>query len=131
MAEGDEALLVFVYGSLRKGEPDHPALQGAQFVGNGHTVPKFRLVDLGVYPAMIEVPGYRVFGELYAVTREIRRRLDVIKEVPVLFQRVTIALEDGRAAETYVMREQQVRGRRRLRVEDWKQRFAPLRRGPY
>jgi len=128
MAAGDDRLLVFAYGSLRNGEPDHAALEGAEFVGNTHTVSNYRLVDLGVYPAMIEFAGFRVFGELYTVTREIRRRLDVLKEVPVLFQRVTIGLEDGRVAEAYVMREQQVRGRRRLRVEDWKARFAPLRR---
>jgi gamma-glutamylcyclotransferase (GGCT)/AIG2-like uncharacterized protein YtfP len=128
MAAGDDRLLVFAYGSLRKGESDHGALEAAEFVGNAHTVSNYRLVDLGVYPAMIEFKGFRVFGEVYAVTRDIRRHLDVLKEVPVLFQRVTIGLEDGRTAEAYVMREQQVRGRRRLRVEDWKQRFAPLRR---
>jgi len=128
MAAGDDRLLVFAYGSLRKGEADHGALEGAEFIGNTHTVSNYRLVDLGVYPAMIEFAGSRVFGEVYAVTRDIRRHLDVLKEVPVLFQRVVIGLEDGRTAEAYVMREQQVRGRRRLRVEDWKQRFAPLRR---
>src|SRR5688500_9142066 len=128
MAAGDDRLLVFAYGSLREREPDHAALEGAEFLGTTHTVPNYRLVDLGVYPAMLELAGLRDLDELFAVAREIRPRLDVLKEVPVLFQRVAISLEDGRVAEAYVMREQQVRGRRRLRVEDWKGRFAPQRR---
>lgn len=129
MTPVDEELLIFVYGSLRQGERDHAVLEGATFVGYTRSAPGYRMVDLTVYPALIEFPGHVVYGELYRVTREIRRRLDVLKEVPVLFQRTTIGLEDGRRAETYTMREQQVRGRRRLRGDDWKQRFAVSRRG--
>lgn len=124
----EPALVLFAYGSLRRGEPDHEILGDARFLGTKLTEPRYRLVDLSVYPAMIEVPGYCVFGELYEITREIRRRLDVLKEVPVLFQRTTITLDDGSHAEAYVMRENQVPGRRRLRVEDWKQRFSQGRR---
>ncbi len=127
MAEREAGLIVFAYGSLRKGEADHPALEGAKFLGQAFTAPRYRMVDLNVYPAMIEFPGHRVFGELYQVTREIRRRLDVLKEVPVLFQRIRIELEDGREVETYAMRENQVPGRRRLRTPDWKQRFGSAR----
>lgn len=122
----DAPLLVFAYGSLRQGEPDHTALAGAIFLGTARTVPGYRMVDLGVYPAMIPFAGYRVLGELYEVSREIRRQLDVLKEVPVLFQRVRVELEDARVAEAYLMRENQVAGRRRLRVEDWKQRFGAV-----
>jgi len=124
----EPGLFLFAYGSLRRGEPDHELLAGARFLGIKRTEPKYRLVDLSVYPAMIEVSGYCVLGEVYEVTREIRRRTDVLKEVPVLFQRTTITLEDGTRAEAYVMRENQVAGRRRLRVEDWKQRFSQGRR---
>lgn len=129
MPEADSDLILFAYGSLRKGEPHHELLEGVTCIGTAFTAPGYRLVDLGVYAAMIEFRGHRVFGELYRITRETRRRLDVLKEVPVLFQRSTIELEDGRQAQAYVMRDDQVPGRRRLRVEDWKQRFAPPRRG--
>ena len=125
MVAEEEKLFIFAYGSLRRGEPDHAALEGAALVGNVRSAPGYRMVDLGVYPALIAFPGYCVSGELYHVTREIRRRLDVLKEVPVLFHRARITLEDGRIADAYMMHEAQVRGRRRLRVEDWKQRFAP------
>jgi gamma-glutamylcyclotransferase (GGCT)/AIG2-like uncharacterized protein YtfP len=117
-------LPLFAYGSLRRGERHHAVLAGAVFLGMGYTASGYRLVDLGVYAALIEMQGYRVLGELYRVTPEIRRRVDVLKEVPVLFQRVRIQLEDAREAEAYLMSERQVSGRRRLRVEDWKQRFS-------
>jgi gamma-glutamylcyclotransferase (GGCT)/AIG2-like uncharacterized protein YtfP len=129
MFEDGSDLILFAYGSLRRGEPHHEMLEGATCIGTAFTTRGYRLVDLSVYPAMIEFRGHRVYGELYRVTREIRRSLDVLKEVPVLFQRTTVELEDGRRAQTYVMRDDQVPGRRRLRVEDWKQRFAPVRRG--
>jgi gamma-glutamylcyclotransferase (GGCT)/AIG2-like uncharacterized protein YtfP len=127
MSGSESELIIFAYGSLRRGERDHGALQQASYLGMARSAPNYRLVDLNVYPAMIEFRGHRVLGELYQVTREIRRRLDVLKEVPVLFQRQTILLEDGRAVEAYLMRENQVPGRRRLRMEDWKQRFRPIR----
>lgn len=120
---------LFVYGSLRKGERDHAALAEAEHVGFARTAPKYRLIDLSVYPALVEGGQLAVVGELYSIDRELRRRLDELKECPILFQRVPIELEGGQRAEAYVMREEQVRGRRRLHVGDWKQRFAP-RFGP-
>lgn len=124
MSQPTESLLLFAYGSLRKGERDHDALEGSRSHGVVRTTAGYRLVDLGVYAAMIQSGHQPVVGELYEVTRETRRRLDVMKEVGVLFQRVRVELEDGRSAEAYLMREEQVRGRRRLRTGDWKQRFT-------
>jgi gamma-glutamylcyclotransferase (GGCT)/AIG2-like uncharacterized protein YtfP len=125
MSDPNETLLLFAYGSFRKGEADHAALAGSRHVGVARTAAGYRLVDLGVYAAMIESGDRRVSGELYEVTREVRRHLDVLKEAGVLFHRTRVRLEDGRTAEAYLMREDQVRGRRRLRVEDWKLRFQP------
>ena len=116
---------LFAYGSLREGERDHGLLQPAQRLGIVTTAPRYRLVDLGVYPALIARGTFSVVGELYAIDRELRRQLDVLKECPILFQRESIELATGDWAEAYVMREDQVPGRRRLHVADWKQRFAP------
>jgi len=43
--------------------------------------------------------------------------------VPRLFKRVSIELEDGRRADTYVLDRAQVLGRRRVRSGDWRARF--------
>ena len=124
MSQSGDLLLLFAYGSLRRGERDHEALLGSACRGTVRTREGYRLVDLGVYAAMIESGHQSVVGELYEITRETRRRIDVMKEAGILFQRVRVQLEDGSSAEAYVMQEDQVRGRRRLRTGDWKQRFA-------
>jgi len=126
MQDGSGSCLhLFAYGSLREGERDHALLQGAERLGIVSTAPRYRLVDLGVYPALIARGTFSIVGELYRIDRELRRQLDVRKECPFLFQREPIELATGDWAEAYVMREDQVPGRRRLRVADWKQRFAP------
>jgi gamma-glutamylcyclotransferase (GGCT)/AIG2-like uncharacterized protein YtfP len=128
--------LLFVYGSLLPGESDHDALDGAKCLGAA-VAPSARLVDLGAYPALIEVttPGapseWAVSGEVYAVDEVILSRTDVVKQHPALFQRCEIVLADGRRAHTYVMSDEQLRGRKRLPSGDWKQRFEPRRRAEF
>lgn len=121
----EERSLLFTYGSLMRGERDHALMQGARFVGPASTAPGYRLVDLDVYAAMIVAHDGVVDGELYEISRELRRTLDVHKEVPVLFERHAIALSDGTRADTYLMPESRVVGRRRLRQGSWRLRFAP------
>lgn len=123
-----ERLLLFDYGSLMRGERDHALMAEATALGLAQTVPGYRLVDLEVYAAMIRGGPGSVDGELYEISRELRRRLDVHKEVPVLFERQTVRLADGREADAYVMPEARVVGRRRLRHGKWRLRFSPAPR---
>lgn len=130
---------LFVYGSLMQGEREHERLAGAAFVGPVRTMPEYTLVDLGPYPALLENGCVSIVGELYLVDKKQRFSLDVKMECPVLFQRIEVRLEDGSQAETYAMRDEQVRGKRRLAQGDWRSRFAPRKRtesvpglmGPY
>lgn len=124
-------LRLFVYGSLMKGERDHGLVAAAEFTGIAKTAPAYKLVDLGQYPAMIGGGELAVEGELYLIDAKQRFAIDVKHEVPVLFQRVVIVLDDGTSAETYVMREDQVRGRRRLFYGDWRKRFTPRPRADH
>jgi gamma-glutamylcyclotransferase (GGCT)/AIG2-like uncharacterized protein YtfP len=84
---------------------------------------------------LVEGGTTAVVGELYVIDREIRRRLDVAREVGVLFERLDITLEDGSTAEAYAMPAHRVRGKRRIRGGDWKRRFGSgpggLRAGPF
>jgi gamma-glutamylaminecyclotransferase len=130
---------LFVYGSLLRGERDHGLLEQAEFVGAARTAPSYTLVDLGPYPALVENGRVSVAGELYLIDRKQRFSIDVKKECPVLFQRIEVRLDDGTSAETYAMRDEQVRGKRRLSHGDWRRRFEPKPRsdsalgimGPY
>ncbi len=120
-----EALRLFVYGTELSGERDHGLLEGAPRIGEVRTIPAYTLVDLGPYAALLARGAASVAGELYEIDRKLRFKLDVKREVPVLFHRITVTLSDGTEAEAYAMKDEQVRGKRRLAHGDWRQRFAP------
>ena len=121
---------LFVYGMFLPGERGKELLSGSPLVGPATTRASYTLMDLGVYPALIAGGSTSVTGELYLVSRATRYQLDVKSECPVLFQRTLVDLTDGSQAEAYVMREDQVRGRRRVQHGDWRGRFAPKPREP-
>ncbi len=110
---------------LLPGERDHALLGDSELLGPALTEPRFQLVELNVYAALIPDGSVAVHGQLYAVSLEVRRQIDVARQVPILFQRVPLRLADGSDAETYAMTADQVRGKRRLAHGNWKQRFAP------
>jgi len=116
---------LFVYGTLLPTEREHALLASAELLGPATTEPKFQLVDLGVYAALVADGKVAVHGELYALDLQTRRAIDVARQVPILFQRVTIRLADGSDAETYMMQADPVRGKRRLAHGDWRKRFQP------
>lgn len=116
---------MFFYGTMLPGERDHALLAAAEPLGPASTAPLYQLVELNVYAAIIPDGKVAVHGELYAVDLETRRKLDVSRQVPILFQREKVRLADGSDAETYLMNPDQVRGKRRLSHGDWRKRFAP------
>lgn len=126
---------LFVYGSLLTGEPGHNLLEGSTLLGLARTAPQFYLVDLGQYAALVPGGTSSVVGELYSISAQMRRRIDVERQVPVLFERRPVALDDGTEVDAYVMSFDKVRGRRRVAHGDWKRRFsgaAPARApGPF
>ena len=128
MSERAECLL-FVYGTLRQGEPQHGLLGAARLVAEVSTAPAFALVDLGPYAALVRGGSTAVAGELYSIDLQTRRVLDVERQVPILFNRERVQLGDGSEADAYVLPADKARGRRRLGHGDWKKRFSrPLSR---
>lgn len=123
----DELVELFDYGSLLRGERDHELLAGAEFLGETRTKPLYTLVDLGPYPALFVGGNVSVLGELYRIDKKRRFTIDVRKECPVMFQRIKIALESGKLVEGYAMREEQLRGRRRIKSGSFRDRFRPSR----
>ncbi len=120
-----DPVTLFVYDLLLAGEREHELLNGAAFLGVARTRAECTLVDLGFFPALLLGGDVSVVGELYRIDKKTRFELDVKRQCPVLFQRVNVTLEDGSVAETYVMREEQVRGKRRLKQGSWRDRFLP------
>ncbi|HQS00230.1 MULTISPECIES: gamma-glutamylcyclotransferase family protein [unclassified Polaromonas] len=72
---------VFVYGTLRRGDVrDITRLRPApQFVGLASVAGV--LYDLGPYPGVVLGGPARVTGEVYTISAELERQLDVIEEV--------------------------------------------------
>lgn len=126
---------LFVYGSLLPGEADHALLEGAELVGPARTAAAYSLVDLRVYPVLIDEGDTEVVGELYLVDSKTRMHTDVRKECPILFERLPVRLADGEEADAYFMPARKVGGKRRIWNGDWKNRFAPKPResaaGPF
>lgn len=123
--EPDGTVRLFVYGLLLQGEREHGLLEGAQLLSEARTAPEHTLVDLDFYPVLLVGGNVAVVGELYSVSRELRFKLDVHHQCPALFRRVSVNLADGTRAETYVMDDDKVRGKRRLRGGSWRGRFEP------
>jgi gamma-glutamylaminecyclotransferase len=94
---------IFVYGTLRRGERAHRLLAAARFAGEALTAPRYALVDLGPYPALVASGDQSVRGELYDVDEPTLARLDAYEGSPELYARVPIELADGGTAESYVM----------------------------
>lgn len=114
---------LFVYGTLLTGERDHALLRDAEPLGPAVTRPLYSLFEAGVYAALAAGGSTAVRGELYLVARETVLAIDVAREVPVLFQRARVSLEDATDADAYVMPRENVRGMRRLRRGNWLERF--------
>ncbi len=82
---------VFVYGTLRIGEPNHHVLEDSKYIGKTITPEgMFILRDLGPFPAaevveMVWTPP--IVGEVYEVDDRVLKRLDVLEGVDSGFYR--------------------------------------------
>uniref|UniRef100_A0A2M4AQA8 Gamma-glutamylcyclotransferase family protein n=1 Tax=Anopheles triannulatus TaxID=58253 RepID=A0A2M4AQA8_9DIPT len=95
---------VFVYGTLKQGEPNHHWLTDvangkASFVGRGTTVTRYPLVIGSRYniPFLLDVPGrgHQVRGEIYDIDDRMLARLDVLEDYPRLYERRPEAIQSA------------------------------------
>jgi gamma-glutamylcyclotransferase (GGCT)/AIG2-like uncharacterized protein YtfP len=74
---------IFVYGTLMRGDCRHGALAGQKFLGDAKTAPRYRMYDVGTYPALVEsADGLSIEGELWSVDDACLARLDDVEGVP-------------------------------------------------
>ena len=123
----DSAALVFVYGSLKRGQPHHDQLQGCAWQGMAE-VQGLALYDLGPFPMAVacDEAGACLRGELYRVDGPQLCRLDRFEGAPRLYERQRWRLSDGRVVWVYVGRPHQVRHVRRLTSGWWPGRGLAL-----
>jgi len=98
--------LVFVYGTLKRGEPNHHVLSDTEtgeavHVDGGRTVIKYPLVIGSRYniPFLLDQPhmGHNVIGEVYAIDDRKLAALDELEAHPQFYRR---RLEDVRLQST-------------------------------
>ncbi|CAK9819518.1 Putative gamma-glutamylcyclotransferase CG2811 [Anthophora quadrimaculata] len=87
---------VFVYGTLKRGEPNHNLIQDvangyAKFLGIGRTSVQYPLIIATKYniPFLLKKPGigHHVFGEVYDVDTKMLKKLDELEEHPGFYER--------------------------------------------
>lgn len=124
-----EPRLLFVYGTLMRGERNHSFLETAEFQGEVATSPGFRLLDLQRYPGMVKAPERDgrpdpgcVQGELYRVSAEQLEAIDELEGHPHHFWRTNIELVDRRRVAAYLLTSSYARGAPRIASGDWHQR---------
>jgi gamma-glutamylcyclotransferase (GGCT)/AIG2-like uncharacterized protein YtfP len=112
---------LFVYGTLRRGEPGHGLLRAAPLLAEAITAPVFTLLDMGEYPAIVEGGTTAVAGELYDVNEALLLELDRYEDVPELYLRVEHVIA-GEPALVYVLRPEHTRGLPAIASGDWRRR---------
>jgi gamma-glutamylaminecyclotransferase len=87
--------VLFLYGTLKRGQKNHRLLAAQRFVGDAATEPRYRLYDLGQYPGMVAdtANGLAVAGELWEVDDGCLAELDEFEGVPELYVRQRVALQ--------------------------------------
>jgi len=72
-------MLIFVYGTLVRGGRLHRNMDGAEYMGD-YILDGYGLYNVGGrYPAIVPEKGERTYGEVFAVSNEDIRRLDLIE----------------------------------------------------
>lgn len=75
-------MLLFIYGTLKRGCSNHHYMAGQRFVAMARTAPDYRLVSMGTYPGMVHSqPGRSIQGEVWEVDAGCLQRLDILEGV--------------------------------------------------
>jgi gamma-glutamylaminecyclotransferase len=87
-------ILLFVYGTLKRGGCSHDLLADEEFLGEAHTLPLYRLYDCCDHPGLVRDAerGVAVQGEVWRVSKAALLCVDEYEDVPRLFRREAIAL---------------------------------------
>jgi gamma-glutamylaminecyclotransferase len=91
-----DRIRLFVYGTLMSDGPRRAVLAGQHYLGRARTRQVYRLLDLGPYPGLLSRPhdGLPIEGELYDIDTHLLPVLDHIENVPTLYRRDVVELED-------------------------------------
>ena len=101
--KGRAMIVVFVYGTLKRGGALHHALESSEFLAVG-ALPNYALHDLGWFPGIVPEEGALTRGELFRVDEATLADLDQIEGTPSLYRReiVSVVTDDLLSAHAYI-----------------------------
>jgi gamma-glutamylaminecyclotransferase len=99
--------ILFVYGTLKRGEKNHFRLADQEFLGEAATEPRYRVFDLGPFPGLVrdETNGLAVRGELFAVGARCLAELDAFEGDAGAFVRALIEVSGSEEVWAYYLNE--------------------------
>jgi gamma-glutamylcyclotransferase (GGCT)/AIG2-like uncharacterized protein YtfP len=110
MSSAGPTHLVFVYGTLKRGQANHHWLMGAEALGRTR-LQGMAMHNVGPYPMAVPMPAPAteaasdppplLHGELYRVDAAGLARLDLLEDVPNEYQRLRRPLVDGQEVWMY------------------------------
>lgn len=89
--------LVFVYGSLKRGQSNFWLMATAEFIARARTAEQaFRLLDLTAFPALIRTDEgpLSIVGELFAIDDNTLAAVDRLEDNGNLYQREPITVTE-------------------------------------
>lgn len=92
-------MLLYVYGTLRKGRSNHELIKHLPFLGEAVTDNNYTLVVSGL-PFLVKRKGEGVKGELYKIDPDTLRAVDRLEGVPNFYYREPIWVTDMNTGET-------------------------------
>lgn len=94
---------LFVYGSLKAGLFNNRLLDGCKFLGTFKTADStYTMLDLGLFPAVIDRGTDAIEGELYVVDPMTMELCDRLESNGTFYEREQVLLENGVAAWMYL-----------------------------
>lgn len=91
---------LFVYGTLLRGERAAERMTDGVFVESAVTEPRFTLVNLGDYPALVDFGTTAVHGEVYLVNTSLLMKLDGYEGDEYIRQ--AVKLQHSKPASAYI-----------------------------
>jgi gamma-glutamylcyclotransferase (GGCT)/AIG2-like uncharacterized protein YtfP len=114
--------LIFVYGTLLRGEPNDRLLRHVKCSGRTRTEARYTLVSLGGFPGLLEGGEEIVEGELYSVDAATLERLDRLEGHPSFYERRAVAIEGMNAEiQAYVLPRERYEDHPRILSGSWRE----------
>jgi gamma-glutamylcyclotransferase (GGCT)/AIG2-like uncharacterized protein YtfP len=91
------------YGTLLSGEGNHRVLASSRLIGVRRTEPRYTLISLGPFPALLERGEASVSGEVYEVDDAVLASVDRLEGHPHFYRRTRVLLLGGEQVQGYVL----------------------------